>query len=93
MLYAQGSQFSFVIYFIHSIDSVYMSIPISQFILLPHLPLSYVCSLPLSLGELDFEGPCREWEPLKAPEGIHMVKSPFGEIQLQSNIIKIAEKN
>ena len=47
MLY---SRFSFVIYFTYSINSVYISIPISQFIP-PHLPpwYPYVCSLCLCL--------------------------------------------
>ena len=46
------SRFPLVIYFIHSINSVYMSIPVSQF--LPQHPApsswySYICSLPLCL--------------------------------------------
>ena len=42
----KGGRFSSVIYFIHSISSVYMSIPVSQFIP-PLLPpwCPYVCSL------------------------------------------------
>ena len=39
-----SSRFSLVIYFIHSISSVYMSIPVSQFIPLSLL-LCYSCSL------------------------------------------------
>ena len=40
------TRFSLVIYFIHSINSVYMSIPIFQFIPSPSFPpwCSYVCS-------------------------------------------------
>ena len=42
------SMFSLIIYFIHSLNSVYASIPISQF-LPPSLPTwcPYICSLPL----------------------------------------------
>ena len=46
------SRFSLDIYFIHSINSVYMSIPISQFIPLSPFPLGihmFVCSLSLCL--------------------------------------------